>query len=250
MVPPRRPALRRIAACSLLVLLFALSCRIDGLVRFSVDLAEELPGSVRRGSFSSSSDSDDGEEIEPGDMLSLYFFPELARILGDHDDDVEIPAETKLGAGVILDIPGGSQALEAVDFGFAFDVKNSGVAGIIVNPSARIYVAPMDSENVFDDSDDGDAVLVGETATGNGGDPEKVATGESRSITFDETVARNDHEFDIIATGEFRVGLVVRLELGIDEDDGDGDNGVPDEISWDLKRMRLRVSARPYRLLE
>lgn len=214
-------------------------CRLDGLLRISVDLADRLPADAREGSKQRADwiDGDAGNEV--GDILRLYFFPGVQAVTGNNEDKPMPDLEFEKAREVHLDLPGDRRIVESIELEGVFTVENTGGTGVFLDPGAEIFVAPPDAASVYDGTEShsvGRAVVRDEV----------VGTGDTVTLSVDDArVERDDPAFDVMEDGHFRLGLFVEVKLS-----GDPDNETPEEISWRVDTATIKVTGRPIRALD
>lgn len=216
----------------------AAGCRLDGLLRISVDLADYLPADAREGSTSDDEWLDDDDEI--GDFLRLYFFPGVQAVSGDDKDDLIPDLELQKAREIRLDLPGDRRIIEAIELLGRFTLENTGSDGVFIDPRAEIRVAPPDADSVYDDDD------PASHAVGTAEVTDTVGAGGSVTLAIEDArVERDDPAFEVIEDGHFRLGLFLEVGLG----DGGGDDK-PKEIAWRIDTVRLEVTGQPIRALD
>ncbi len=278
----RRPiySARAVAALSVLALLFlafSVACRMDGLVRFSTDLAERLTDGSRAGEIDVVEKLGEANiELEPGDLVAVFFAG------GQEMEGIEEPIEdqgyhyhglfiTALGGGesgstggddpgwsgnptsadfprpdgfqrafgVELDLPGGVEILEQVGLSSGLSLANVGGGARMVDPRVELWIAPEEAADAYDSGDG--SVRIG--VLGIDGTLDQAA---GRRLELELGLGRDDPAFDIAASGAFQLGFVLLFEY---QADGGAENPASLQLGWDVEQTTLTVSGRPRRAL-
>ena len=141
-----------------------------------------------------------------------------------------IALEGGYSEGIVLELPvpddPGTQDLTLM-FEIDADVLKGTTGGSFERARFRLFLAPIEAKNVYDDNH---MVLSL--------DVEDIPDGGSTNVTGTRTIRRGDPGFEILRTGRFRLGA-----------DGHFVSDADVDLGYELNTMQVKISLRPFSFL-
>ena len=165
--------------------------------------------------------------VPEGFGLSIYLFPSIYPDFTDSGPDTQSKKGLEYSYSSLA-IPEGGELTFRLETSMAID--NLDTVKTIPDSIIELYGAPYDAENLYQEG----TVLI---SIGSG----PIAPGGTINFTLISELSEGDAGFELIKSGEFRLGIHIRIEpasLGGDV-----------EILYSLETLEMELGARPFGLL-